>query len=83
MYMYSTSKYTYNYKTIFFDNFLITASNAIISKYYMTPVPYIEILKLASILNNFKKNSVLVGELIIIGPSLTVTWTMYMYVHIH
>lgn len=47
------------------------------------PVPYIEILKPASILNNFKKNSVLVGELIIIGPSLTVTWTMYMYVHIH
>lgn len=61
-----------NTHTTIKQSFLITASNGgTIHRNSKT------------ILNNFKKNSVLVGELIIIGPSLTFTWTMYMYVHIH
>lgn len=46
-------------------------------------VLYIEILKFVLILNNFKKNLVFVGELIIIGLSLIVIWIMYMYVYIY
>lgn len=46
-------------------------------------VLYIEILKFVLILNNFKKNLVFVGELIIIGLSLIVIWIMYMFLYIY